>query len=153
MAFPPIINAADTLLTASPGTLPNVSGALLDWLQPMTFKVITKTVQRGDIIETATVYAGMGVRQPMKPQMLRMKPEGQRKWKWETFHTLPGTVLIPDDVIDFAGVRFRIMEKLDWTEYGYLEYHLVQDYLPENDSTTQDGDTLVNQDDGRIIVT
>lgn len=149
----PILNAKDTPLTSNPGSLPNVADALLDWFQPMTFKVITKTATDFDIVETATDVDARGVRQPMKPQQLQQKPSGQRKWKWETMHTLPETVLIPDDVIVFAGVRYRVMEKLDWREYGFVEYHLIQDYLPEDYSATQGDSALADQDDGRIIST
>lgn len=123
-----IFNASDVLLTANPGSLPNLSDAIMDWFQPMTFTVLTKTVVDHRVLETGTPVDTQGVRQPFSPQMLLMKPEGQRNWLWETFHCLPGIALKPDDVAVFNTVRYRVMQKLDWTEYGFLEFHLVQDY-------------------------
>lgn len=146
-----ITNAKDRPLSANPGTLPDVSGALLSWFQPMTFQKIAKTLVNFSIVETPTSYDTQGVRQPFSPQQLAMKPRGQRQWHWETFHTIPGTVLVPDDVALFNGFRYRVMAKLDYSEYGYIEYHLVRDYLPANDLTTDDGSSLSTQGDGRIV--
>lgn len=123
-----IINAADQPLTGNPGTLPDMSGTVAGWFQPMTFTRITKTVVDHILVETQSSVDALGVRQPMKPQMLLIKPEGQRGWKWETFHCQPDTILEIDDIAIFNGVKYRVMERLDYREYGYLEYHLVQGY-------------------------
>ena len=109
--------------------LPDVSDALLDWFQNMTFDLITKAITDYDLTETATTISTKGVRQPFSAQQLSIKPEGQRAWKWETLHCLPNVKLNPDDIVVFNGVRYRVMEKLDYSEYGYLEYHIIQDYV------------------------
>lgn len=124
----PIFNASSVLLNQNPGTLPNVSRALLNWFQPLNFVTIVKTVVNFAVVETLTTVNFLGVRQPFTPQMLLMKPEGERQWKWETIHALPGLILSPDDIITFLGVNYRVMQKLDWKEYGFVEYHIVQDY-------------------------
>ncbi len=123
-----IQNASSIPLNANPGSLPNVSDALMSWFQQMTFTLITKSVINHELVEIGTDYSTMGVRQPFTPQQLAMKPEGQRQWLWETMHTLPGITLKVDDVIVFSGVRYRVMQKLDWKEYGFTELHIVQDY-------------------------
>lgn len=123
-----IYNAGDIPLDRNPGTLPNMSDALFSLFQPMTFRKISKTQVNFETVEVETGYSTYGVRQPFTPQQLAMKPEGQRAWKWETMHSLPDIELIPDDVIVFNSVRYRVMQKLDWKEYGYIEHHIVQDF-------------------------
>lgn len=125
-----LVNAKDTLLTDNPGTLPNMQQTLLNWFQVVTFTLISKSIVDHLLVESETPSSFLGVRQPMKPQMVAMKPEGQRSWKWETIHAHPDLVLKTDDVMVFFGIRYRVMEKLDWKEYGYVEYHIVQDYTP-----------------------
>lgn len=122
-----IMNGKDFKIGAQ-SNLPDVSDALLDWFQNMTFDLITKTITDYDLTETATTVSTKGVRQPFSAQQLSIKPEGQRAWKWETLHCLPNVKLNPDDIVVFNGVRYRVMEKLDYSEYGYLEYHIIQDY-------------------------
>ena len=122
-----IMNGKDFKIGAQ-NNLPDVSDALLDWFQNMTFDLISKAITDYDLTETATTISTKGVRQPFSAQQLSIKPEGQRAWKWETLHCLPNVKLNPDDVVVFNGVRYRVMEKLDYSEYGYLEYHIIQDY-------------------------
>ncbi len=125
-----IRNAANFDLSDSPGTLPNMTSALLDYFQKMTFSKITKTTVNFQLVEKAQVYYTKGVRQPLKPQAILMKPEGQRKWVWEMLHILPDVVLGIDDVVDFKGTRYRVMSRSDYTEYGFLQYEIAQDYAP-----------------------
>jgi hypothetical protein len=124
----PIHNASDTLLTANPGTLPNVQEAMASWFQTLTFTKIVKTVVNFNAVEVRTNFAFQGVRQPFTSQQLMMKPEGQRKWKWEMIHAYPDLVLQPDEIIIFNGLNYRVMQKYDYTEYGYVQYDIVQDY-------------------------
>lgn len=123
-----IQNGKDTLLTANPGTLPNMQNAIADWFQTMTFQKVVKTTVNFVLVEALTTFSAMGVRQPFTPQQLLMKPIGQRQWKWETLHCYPDLILDPDEIVLFLGTKYRVMQKLDWKEYGYLEYHLVEDY-------------------------
>lgn len=125
-----IINAKDIPLASQMGTLPNMSEGLLDWFQPITFTQITKTIVEFNLVETSVQINTMGVRQPFSPQQLSLKPEGQRQWKWQTIHYLPGVLLNIDDILMFNGVNYRVKDKLDWTEYGYLEVHVVEDFKP-----------------------
>lgn len=126
----PIFNAGDRKLTQNPGTLPNMQSAVLDYFQPMMFTRIVKTVENFNVVEKPASYYFQGVRQPFTKQQLMMKPEGQRSWKWEMIHALPSLILNPDDIINFNNVTYRVMGKLDYAEYGYLQYEIVQDYKP-----------------------
>lgn len=124
----PFQNGADTPLDEAVGTLPNLQGALLNWFQTLVFTRITKSIVGFENVETREEIASQGVRQPFTSQMLMMKPEGERKWKWEFIHALPGVILEIDDVLVFRGTPYRVMERRDWKEYGYIEYHIIEDY-------------------------
>lgn len=108
--------------------LPNMSAAVMAWLQPMSCTVITSTLDDYIVQETSETRDFLGVRLPLKPQLLDKKPEGQRSWKWEVLYTTPEFPLSTNDVIVFSTARYRVDAKLDYSEYGYNEYHLVQDY-------------------------
>lgn len=130
----PIQNANTVKLNQNPGTLPDLSGALLNWFQKLQFNIVNKTTVNFQVVETLTPVETQGVRQPLSAQKLMIKPEGQRRWKWEMIHALPNTPLEPDMIIKFKDQNYRVMDKWDWTEYGYIEYHIVQDYdQPEDE--------------------
>ncbi len=124
----PITNASAIPLSQISGSVPDMSDALLGWLQPMTFKRVTKTVVEFRLVETAVSTDFMGVLQPFKPQELQIKPEGQRSWSWFTIHALPGVTLIPDDVVTYLSVEYRVMQKLNYALYQFQEYHVVLNY-------------------------
>lgn len=117
-------------LNANPGGLPNVSEALLDYFRQLTFTTIVKTVSNNQLLETPTSVVFMGTRQPLSPAKVAMKPEGQRTWRFEQIHAFPSLQLSPDDQITFGTTLYRVMAKLDYKEYGYVEYHITQDYTP-----------------------
>ena len=124
-----ISNASSKSIT--PNALPNMSGTILDWFQPLTFTRMTKTVVDFKLVESPSSVSFMGVIQPLSPQQLAMKESGQRAWIWKQIHALPDLVLNIDDVISFGSKSYRVMEKLDYTEYGYVEFHIVEDYTSD----------------------
>ena len=125
----PIFNANAVTLDKIPGTLPVVSDVIANWFQLLTFEHITKTTINFQVVETTTPMQFQGVVQPFTAQQLSIKPEGERSWKWYTIHAWPALSLVPDDVlVDQSGTQYRIMEKFDFKEYGYVLYHAVQDY-------------------------
>lgn len=123
-----IQNGKDTPLNQNSGTMPDVSGALLNWFQPMVFTTIVKTVVNFQVVETPTNYNFKGVWQPASAQMLMMKPEGQRAWKWFTVHSDISLQLKPDEVISYLGVQYRVKDVSDYRLDGYMQYGLVEDY-------------------------
>ena len=125
-----IINAKDKPLIYS--GLPQVGEVLPSWFQTMTFDVVTKTIVNYEVKETLTTITTQGVRQPMSAQQLSIKPEGQRAWRWETLHCLPDVKLQVDDIVIFDGIKYRVMQRWNWAEYGYLEYHICQAYEEKN---------------------
>lgn len=123
-----IQNGRNTPLNANSGTVPNVGDALLDWFQPMIFGVVTKTVQNFQAVETQVQVNFQGVIQPLTERQLMLKPEGQRAWSWFWVHADPSLILETDSDIVYLGKQYRVMSNKDYSLYGYIEYHLVQDY-------------------------
>ena len=124
----PITNAASILLDEITGTLPNMSGTLVNYFQNLEFNVITKTVVNFKLIETKTTVAFRGVVEAITGQQLMIKPEGQRNWTWINVWALPNLVLKPDDIFEYKGVRYRVMKRNDWRAYGYVQYDCCEQY-------------------------
>lgn len=121
-------NGASRPLNVNSGTLPDVSGAMLDWFQPMVFELVSKIVSGFQVSETPTPINFQGTWQPLTERQLMLKPEGQRAWSWYWMHAQPSLVLQVDDVVIWLGKQTRVMSRKDYALYGYIEYHLVQDW-------------------------
>lgn len=124
----PIQNGKDTPLNFKTGTVPDVSGGMTDWFQPMTFTQVAKSVVGFEAVETPTTINCLGVIQPLSGRRLELKPEGQRAWTWLLLHADPSLVLGVDEVVTYNGVQTRVMSQKDYRLYGYVEYELVQDW-------------------------
>ena len=108
--------------------LPNLESALGAWAQPLTFVEVVKELRDFKEVETYQARKTRGVRSPLRPQELALKPEGQRAWKWEKIHASPTLQLKIDAIIVFNDRRYRVMSKNDYAEYGYVEYDIVEDF-------------------------
>ena len=127
-----IINAKDKGLNYV--GLPQVGDVLPGWFQPLQFDIITKSLVDYEVEEVIIPVQTMGVRQPFTSQKLSIKPEGQRAWNWETLHCLPNVPLKIDDKVIFDNKTYRVMNKWDWTEYGYIEVEICQGYEMSEES-------------------
>lgn len=123
-----IANAKNTPLNVRTGTVPDVSGGMRDWFQPMVFERVVKTTEAFQVIETATEIHFQGIIQPLTERKLALKPEGQRAWTWLLLHADPVLTLQVDEVVLYLGVQTRVMSRKDNSIYGYVEYQLVQDW-------------------------
>lgn len=124
-----IKNACDTPLNSGAvPTLPQVGGALKGMFQPLTFGVITKTVVNHRVVETTVNVSAQGNIQPFTPRQLLIKPEGQRAWTWFTLYADPSLVLEVDSVVTYLGTATRVESRRDWSQHGFVEYELCQDY-------------------------
>lgn len=130
-----IANGSDRPLNIGTGTIPDVSGAMKDYFQPMTFTRIVKTVVGFQAKETPTDVEFMGVIQPLSSRALTIKPEGQRSWTWFMLHADPVLSLNTDEVITYNGVQTRVMARKDYSLYGYMYYELVQDWTGSGPSS------------------
>jgi hypothetical protein len=128
-----IANAANVPLNVQQGTIPNMGGALLDWMQQMTFTRVVKTMVGFRVVETPTDVNFWGVIQPLTERQLFLKPEGQRAWTWfQLFAQIePQGALLTlnvDEIVTWLGKQTRVMARKDYALYSYVEYHLVQDW-------------------------
>jgi hypothetical protein len=124
----PIVNAKDTLLNQNNGTVPQVYDAMVNWFQPLTMTSLVKTIVNFQVVEMPTVYNFQGVWQPLSARQLMMKPEGQRSWRWFQLHCQPSVAFNVDDVVNYLGIQYRVKAIFDYTQYGYVLYHLVEDF-------------------------
>ncbi len=121
-----ISNGKDRLLTANPGTLPDMTDALMDWFQNLVFTTVTKTVVNFKLVETVVANSYQGVVQPFTPEQLQMKPMAQQQWKWSTVHATPDLIMKNDDEFIYLGLEYRVVSKTDYKEYGYVLYEIVE---------------------------
>ena len=108
------------------GNLPNMGDALENWYQTMTVSIVTKSLTNYQVVESLNTFSIQAVRQPMSSRDLQIKPEGQRAWNWETLHVKGDDVFNVDDIVLFNNKEHRIMQKWNWSEYNYNEYHMVE---------------------------
>lgn len=128
MASGKIVNGKDRPFGRQAAALPFVGAALNGMLEPMKFVIVTKNTINGIVQEVRNEYSYRASRQPLSAQKLAIKPEGQRGWKWETLYAEPNLPLKVDDVVIFNCEPFRVLEKHDWTEYGYIQYEIAQGF-------------------------
>lgn len=122
------LNGKNVPLNAKAGTVPQMGDALLDWFQPMVFEPVGKMVEGFMVVETGTPLNFQGVWQPLTERQLMIKPEGERAWSWFWVHADPSLILEVDDVVTYLGKQSRVMTHKDYSLYGYVEYHIVQDW-------------------------
>lgn len=118
--------------------LPNVSGAVMAYMQELTFDLVKKRLVDGILQETRTTIETLGVRQVVDPQKLNIKEEGQRSWRYEDLH-IPADEDIDiniDDIVIFKNNQYRVIEKYDYSEYGYIEYMIAQTFKGDNEESS-----------------
>lgn len=111
--------------------LPDVSSGVMLFFQPLKVFLVQKEQVAGYTEEQEICRNTHGVRQPFTAQQLQIKAEGERAWIWHKLHCLPDLILKVDDKVRIQKLSFRVMQRTDYREYGYLEYDLVQDYSAE----------------------
>lgn len=121
-------NAANRPINQQNGTTPDVSGALFDWFQPMTFEVVVKETVGYQVVETTSPINFQGVIQPLTDRQLLLKPEGQRAWTWYLLFCQPSLTLQVDSIVIWNGKQTRVMSRKDYGLEGYVQYSLVQDW-------------------------
>ena len=122
------IPASSLPFSPGAGNVPNVGEALIEWFQPMVFKIVTKAVVNYQAVETAVEVSFRGVFQPFSDRQLLLKPEGERAWSWYWIHSDPSLMLDVDDVIEYQGKNYRVMSLKNYSLYGYMDYHVITDY-------------------------
>ncbi len=130
-----IKNGSSIPLNQAAGNVPNMVGAMQGWYQPITFTVVEKSTDAFQLVEVGEDISFGGVWQLLSPQDLMMKPEGEREWKWFQVHSNTALPLVPDDVVKYLDIQYRVKAVIDYSLYGYYNYHLVQDYTGSGPAT------------------
>ncbi len=125
----PIQNGNARNLTEISGDLPQMTDTLNGWQLIQGFARVTKLLVEGRVQETETTISFQGVIQNLRSRDLLIKTEGQRDFNWKMLHTKTDVEFNVDDIVNYNNIRYRIMMKKNWVEYGYYEYHLMQDYV------------------------
>jgi hypothetical protein len=132
-----------------PVSFPDVSEAVWGLTEHITFVVVTRQAADFEAVENLGDNSGYGQGpygfgpyggglvdpsgifdgslQPLKPQSLMLKPEGQRSWRWWTLWT-ESFMNVGDKIVDYYGKRYKIMSTANWSGGGYYEYELVEGF-------------------------
>ena len=100
------------------------------WAKTTRIFVAGKRQQDYKTLETYYEYTLKIFKVP-SGQQLDMKPEGQRAWNNETLYTDNSISINVDDVIYFENTdsqRYRIMNKTDYRDFGFVKYEIMSDY-------------------------
>lgn len=113
--------------------MPQMSAAFAGWKTSIDLKKITQSVGTdGFVEESETALTVQGTWQPLSPEEIMLKPDGQRSWEWIWFHVEGATLLFKtNDKIFKNGIKYKIMAVKDYTLNNFSEYHLVLDYQAE----------------------
>jgi len=108
--------------------MPNLSNAVRRFEETIQFTIVKKTVTDGDVAEASQVKPALlfeGQLQPLHPQALLVKPEGQRHFKWWTLFT--DLKLEVDWIVkDEHGLIYRVMDVTDWHAGDFMTYQLIE---------------------------
>jgi len=109
--------------------MPQMKAAFSNWMTTITLAIVTQNVVNGFIYDTTTVVSFKGVIQPLSPEQIQLKPDGQRSWPWLQIHCVAGSLnLVTNDIILYNDVRYKVMAVKDYSLNNFIEYHVIKDY-------------------------
>lgn len=108
---------------------PQLPVAFSDWQSSITLEKVIQDVDGfGLVYEHKVTLTFKGMIQPLSPKALMLKPENLRAFTWLQIHCFSGANLNDNDLIEYAGNRYKIMALLDYSLNGFIEYHAVADF-------------------------
>jgi hypothetical protein len=108
--------------------LPDVGASIQILLQPVVATYIQKQQISGYTQEVSCSMDTKASIQPWSAEQLKMLPEGQRSWKYFTIYALANLNLATDEVFTIYEKSYRILDRTDWSDYGFIEYNTIEDY-------------------------
>lgn len=111
------------------GQLPNMSTTLNGWEVSILADYVKQEWVNGEITNISYTKAIQGVLQPLKPEDIELKPEGERNWNWNQIHVKSGYDLLRvAQIVKINNIPYKIMAVKNYELYGYVEYHAIRDY-------------------------
>lgn len=112
--------------------MPQMKAAFAGWFSNITVVRIAEEITDGFVETTETEVTFKGTFQPLDPEQIQLKPDGQRSWQWVQIHCLTGSLnLETNDRILFNDTKYKVMNVYDYSLNNFIEYHLVRDYESE----------------------
>lgn len=109
--------------------MPQMNAVFNGWTIRITFDVITQTIVNGFTVDTPKQVTVDAVWQPLSPEQIALKPDGQRSWEWIQLHVRgKELVFATNDIVTRNGVKYKVMAVKDYTLNNYSEYHLIRNY-------------------------
>lgn len=103
-----------------------------DWCSYINLRVIRQKLVEGEVVEEYTDVKFRGTIQPMPAEILQLKNEGERSWKWYMIHCFGKQLqLNTNDVIVYKGKEYKVMQKWDYELNNYIEYEVIEKYSDE----------------------
>jgi hypothetical protein len=109
----------------------DVSDVLDDLLFSLNIVWITSNINiNGLSVETRQNVLIKGNIQNYKGQEIELLREGQRAWIWKQLQcsNLNKYVFNINDRLIYQNIEYKVMQKRDYNEYGYIKYILCQNY-------------------------
>lgn len=109
--------------------MPQMDAAFAGWFSPITIGVVTQVVTDGDLVQSVRNVTFKGVIQPLTTEQLKVKPEGERSFRWYMIHCLTGSLnLNTNDLIYYKSKKYKVMGIWDWSLDNFIEYQIVEDF-------------------------
>ena len=96
--------------------LPDVSDVLNGWEIPITANYVEQQNVGGNIVDVPMKKFIKGLKQPLKPEDIALKDEGQRSWSWQDIHIRESIYgeLFTTQILTINGINYKIKAKSDW---------------------------------------
>jgi hypothetical protein len=108
---------------------PRMGAAFSGWVSKLTLQIVTQTVVNGLVVDSLKLVNFEGMIQTLRPQEIKLKPEGQWSWIWKRIHVVNGSIpLNTNDRILLSGVYYKVMGIGDRTANNFTKYDIIQDF-------------------------
>lgn len=125
---PAIYNASQRSIEEAVSPTPSMRSTLIGYMRPLELQSVTTTTKDFETVEVVRPVQANGIWQPFKTAQLTIRPAGERTWRWFTIQTTTDVVLKTSDMIRRRGENYAVMGKADWSDNGFVEYHVVNSY-------------------------
>jgi hypothetical protein len=110
--------------------VPDVSDGIIGFLRHAIIEIVQKQQVDGYTEEIPIQRETMAHAQPMPERMVALK-EGNRSWSWFLIYVECTINLKNDEIVILFGTRYRIMQRDKWSEFGFIRYQAIEDYVQE----------------------